>query len=440
MLKEAYIVTDLGPGDGGKGSIVQFLAKKHHTDIVIKRGGAQGSHGVCTSGGDKFKFSQWGSATFEAVPTFCSEQMILSPMGLYNEAEELRHLGVNNPFDLLTVDMRCLCATPYHRIASQIEELLRKDHPRGTTGSGVGQAYRMEEQHRADYSLYAFQLSNPKKVRRVLTMQRLHYRNQYHHLTAADVLPEDAATLQELLDLLNDSDYLEYCAVHFDTVGQALTTSLLDRVMEEHEVAIVETSHGVLTDAEVGLVPHVSAIRTLPVFSQKMLCDLGYNGMVTHLAVNRAYAVRHGAGPMPTYDPEYTQRILPDAQKCNNRWQGSMRVGALDMPLLGYAINACEPDVAFQGLCLTCFDQVLNTGQDWRICEGYGNWRRPRESMVEFLEKRAQPQIMHCLSWPDLSREAIFQKVAQIIQTQLNIPLSILSFGPTEQDKVCSTN
>ena len=111
--------------------------------VVIKRGGAQGSHGVRTSNGESFNFSQWGCGTLEGVPTFLSEQMVISPVGLENESETLKRLGIYDPFTLLSVDPSCICATPFHRISSQLEELLLGENPRGTIGTGVGQAYRM---------------------------------------------------------------------------------------------------------------------------------------------------------------------------------------------------------------------------------------------------------------------------------------------------------
>ena len=69
MFERIYVVTDLGPGDGGKGGIVHALSRKIDASIVIKRGGAQGSHGVRTSNGESFNFSQWGCGTLEGVPS-----------------------------------------------------------------------------------------------------------------------------------------------------------------------------------------------------------------------------------------------------------------------------------------------------------------------------------------------------------------------------------
>ncbi len=41
MINKIYRVPDLGPGDGGKGGVVQALARKINASLVIKEGGAQ---------------------------------------------------------------------------------------------------------------------------------------------------------------------------------------------------------------------------------------------------------------------------------------------------------------------------------------------------------------------------------------------------------------
>ena len=62
--KKAYTVTDLGGGDGGKGGVVHKLCSLRKPHTVIKVGGAQGHHGVTTSRGEQFAFSQFGCGTF----------------------------------------------------------------------------------------------------------------------------------------------------------------------------------------------------------------------------------------------------------------------------------------------------------------------------------------------------------------------------------------
>ena len=415
MIDKVYIVTDLGPGDGGKGGVVHALSCRDDASIIIKRGGAQGSHGVRTSAGESFNFSQWGCGTFEGVPTFLSSQMVISPVGLENESDALKHCGIYDPYTLLSVDPNCVVATSYHKISSQIEELLRRDHPRGTIGTGVGQAYRMACKSKRD-TILASTLIEPQAFSPKLQRQRVHYRKLYGGLSAQDVLPEDAGLLAENLSLLLDDGFFDYTVNLFTEVGKKLNFSTLREVLKTHDgTAIVECSHGVLTDAETGFRPHVSAIHTLPEYTNRMIKEAGFNGKIINLAVHRAYSIRHGASPLPTHSKGFTAKMLPGSHKMNNRWQGEVRAGILDVELLRHAIDASK-QTPFDGICITWFDQIL-TRNTWFMydhdqTEGYFLGRKPFE------------------------HQQLFRQVDEIVRNKLNLPLYMLSIGPTEHDKI----
>lgn len=437
MLEQIYVVTDLGPGDGGKGGIVHALSRKLGASVVIKRGGAQGSHGVRTSDGESFNFSQWGCGTLDGIPTFLSEQMVISPVGLGNEADALKRLGIYDPFTLLSTDPSCICATPFHRIASQLEELLRMNNPRGTVGTGVGQAYRMHNVLGDDMTIRASELQSRKTIQRKLQRQLDYYQERYAKISQDDGLSSDSERIAKNLSLLHDNGFLPYVLDLFENIGRKLKFMTLDEVVKGDGSAIVECSHGVLTDAKTGLQPHVSAIRTLPKFTANMLRGAGYNGQVVNYAVHRAYEIRHGAGPMPTYDPEFTDRMLPGSHKEKNRWQGVVRAGALDLNLLRYALEA-SGETKFDGFCLTWFDQILACGRIWPLCIAYQNVRKDRESYVDFL-RRAVPMTTEYSIERPIPTDKLFEFVGGILCNCLNIPLKMLSIGPTELDKISST-
>lgn len=436
MLKEVYVVTDLGPGDGGKGGVVHALSRQLDATVVIKRGGAQGSHGVRTSYGESFNFSQWGCGTFDGIPTFLSEQMVISPVGLSNEAEALKRLGIYNPFTLLSCEPSCISATPFHRISSQLEELLRGKNPRGTIGTGVGQAYRMHNTLGEAATIHAFELTSRETIRAKLQKQRDYYEARYVTVSPDDGLPEDADLIAENLAKLQDDGLLQYCLDLFEDVGKKLHLEGLSEVVRGNGIAVVECSHGVLTDAKTGFKPHVSAIRTLPKFTTEMLRAAGYDGKVINYAVHRAYEIRHGAGPMPTYSPDFTARMLPGSHKDTNRWQGIVRAGALDLNLLRYALST-SAETTFDGVCLTWFDQILTCGRVWPLCVNYENAPAANEAYAEFL-KRAKPTVTeHPIKSP-IHRLELFGLVDEILQGFLGIPLEMLSVGPTELDKISS--
>ncbi len=440
-MDKVYVITDFGPGDGGKGGIVHALscAQDDEINLIIKRGGAQGSHGVRTSYKESFNFSQWGCGTLEGIPTFCSEQMIISPVGLRNESEALKRLGITDPFLLLNIDPNCICATPFHKISSQLEELLLGKNPRGTIGTGVGRAYRMLNEQGEQITLRASELQSPAIIRRKLQQQCAYYQAKYKNMSEDLFLSEDIELARENLNLLKDNNYLQYCLDLFVAIGRKLSFMELHKALSQSGTAIVECSHGVLTDAGMGLKPHVSAIRTLPKFTSKMLRSAGYDGRIINFAVHRAYEIRHGAGPMPTYDAEFTKAALPGSHKDTNRWQGTVRTGALDFNLFRYALECCK-ETPMDGLCLTWFDQIIKNNRTWPICATYKNPALVNEDYVEYLKNQAEPEIKNHFVKDGLSNSKLFDFVANVLQKYTDLPLMMLSIGPTELDKISSKN
>ena len=362
MTGKVFVVTDLGPGDGGKGGVVHKIATMMDAHTVIKRGGAQGSHGVCTSHGERFAFSQWGCGTFEGIKTHISDQMIVSPEGLLNEAETLRYqFGIHNPFDLLTIDERALIATPYHGIASRLKELARGNNPRGTIGTGVGEAYRYYQRFGGQY----MRVKHLYETRMGKMLEDIRWQIQGDLepiVTHGEFLESDYDAVQEEISRLFDDDYLDFTIQRFNQLLKQATIVRPDYlakvILRQPGVAVVESSHGVLTDNRMGFWPHTSAICTLPSLTHQMLSEAGFDGQIVNIGVTRAYAIRHGAGPLPTADPAMTESLLPGSHKENNRYQGEMRVGPLDFVLLRYAIEACGGPSQFDGLAVTWFDQI----------------------------------------------------------------------------------
>ncbi len=460
MTHKIYAVTDLGPGDGGKGGVVHKISTMMRAHTIIKRGGAQGSHGVCTSRGEQFAFSQWGCGTFEGTPTHLSEQMVISPEGLLTEATVLRYEhGIYDPFALLTVDERALCATPFHGVASCLKELARRDNPRGTVGTGVGVAYRSYQQL-PELAIVAGDLKRPG-LRDRLAAIRQHLQDQLQPIIEGEFLPHDSAELEQQLWLLRDDRFLNYVTARFAAAAKQVKVVSRDYLREviltQKGAAIVETSHGVLTDRHMGFHPHTSAIRTLPSFTTRMLEEAGFDGQIVHLGVTRAYAVRHGAGPMPTADPAMTDYLLPGSAKAANRYQGEIRVGPLDLVLLRYAIEACGGPAVFDGLAITWFDQI-QANKVWKVCNRYNGARDPafftasgeirlkHGTSGEYFEHQAAlghklfeciPQITRLPIDADADQETLYDTCAATMQASLGIPVRMVSFGPTELDKLC---
>ena len=441
-MSKIIIVFDLGPGDGGKGGVVHKLSSHHQAHTIIKVGGAQGSHGVST-GRQEFAFSQWGCGTFEGVPTYISKRMVVSPEGLLNEADGLRYCGVSNAFDMLAIDERAICSTAYHGIISRIKELARGDNPRGTIGSGVGEAYR-DSLSNPELTIYAGDLKGDlrHKLSNIRDFQISKLLN-YSYLTGVSgFLDEDYDIVAEEIDLLKDDVFLDFNVSRFLEAGRlskVVDSGYLYReVLSGDGVAVVESSHGVLTDNVCGFKPHVSAIRTLPIFTEEMLRDAGFCGEIERVGVHRAYTIRHGAGPMPTVNSNMIDKLLPGSHKDDNRYQGKVRVGPLDLVLLKYAVDVAG---SVDKLAITWFDQINDI---WYVCNNYSNtgsdFFDDNGCIIPFDDtSKLCGALFNCKPTIDkisvpVSREAKYELCDDILSESLGVPVGLVSFGPTVKD------
>lgn len=462
--KQLFTVTDLGGGDGGKGGIVHRISslKKAHT--ILKVGGAQGSHGVKTKAGQYFNFSQFGCGTFEGTKTHLSELMVIEPYRLLQEGEELKYSwGISNVFDYLTIDANALCVTPFHTIASRLRELSRKENQKGSVGIGAGEAVIDSEKY-PELTIRARELNNPKLVDklRLIQAQKINDLNEVVQ-KIPDFWEEDKALSAELVSLLTDPEFTERILERFRTLGSLVkivdNDYLRRNILQRDGVIVVESSHGILTDRYYGFHPYTTRLRTLPEATLSLLRDCGYDGDIFKFGVTRAYQIRHGAGPMVTDSPAWLEKILPNSSKENNRWQGKVRIGPLDFVALRYAIEVCGGPQSFDGLALTWFDQIQALGK-WQICKSYQRandenyFLSPRQIKVHHLvrglegeqithQEELAKQLFQCQ--PDVQSFDVTQKTkAELIalntetfKQELNIPARIISFGPTEDDKVC---
>ncbi|TSC71396.1 MAG: adenylosuccinate synthase [Parcubacteria group bacterium Gr01-1014_70] len=458
--KMTFIVTDLGGGDGGKGGVVHKICtmKKAHT--VIKVGGAQGSHGVQTANGQLFNFTHFGCGTLEGVRTHISRAMVIDPHALVYEGKLLKYAhGIRNIFDLLTVDEDALCVTPFHRMASQLRELARKDNPKGTVGTGVGEAV-VDAGRFPDLAILVRDIGSPK-LHNVLESVR---EQKLHDLAAiiADIgnfLESDQGLAQLLVTSLRSPGFVDATIQGFRemvSLVNVVDTGYIGEIFSRDSTVVVECSHGILTDRYHGFHPHTTRLRTVPRVVLNMIDMCGYEGDVVRLGITRAYQIRHGAGPMVTECPEMLENLLPGSHKENNRWQGSVRVGPLDFVALRYAIEACGGPEAFDGLAVTWFDQVRVNGK-WYVCDGYrgagdsefflpnGEIKIRRGADEKQLEhqnrlgnllRTCRPNITSYDVPTGMSEDDLAEFCAGVMEEKLHVPVRMVSLGPTENDKV----
>src|SRR4051812_18457431 len=173
-MQHAFLTVDLGFGDAGKGSIVDFLTREHIAHTVVRyNGGAQAAHRVVTAGAKprEHVFAQFGSGTLAGAATHLSRFMLLDPLAMMAENQHLQELGVADAFERTTIDERALVITPFQRAANRLKELARGDGRHGSCGMGIGETMIDYLEH-GQRVLFAGDLRRADVLRTKLTFLR----------------------------------------------------------------------------------------------------------------------------------------------------------------------------------------------------------------------------------------------------------------------------
>jgi adenylosuccinate synthase len=460
--KKIFTITDLGGGDGGKGGVVHKVCTIKNAHTVLKVGGAQGSHGVRTSRGESFNFSQFGCGTFEGIRTHITDRMVIEPIGLMKEGNSLRlEHGVPNAFDLLTVDENCLCSVPFHGIASRLRELARKENQKGTVGVGIGEA-KSDAERFPELAIYAKDIAKDDigdKIEAIRSQKIAELAPIIENIGDLWLYDQDAARKEKTL--LQDPRFVQWIIERFKRfVSQVSIVGreyLTNKILSRDGVVVVESSHGILTDKYYGFHPYTSRLRTVPFGTLDLLRECEYAGDIVRLGVTRAYQIRHGAGPLVTESKELVKALLPGSSKNNNRYQGEVRVGPLDLVALRYSIDVCGGPSAFDGLAVTWFDQIQKVGV-WQTCDRYkgtddstlfeNNSRihvrhGSDDHQIEHQQRLAKalfsckPTITSRNLLPTETEEGLINLCTSTLSDKLRVPVRMISFGQTENDKVC---
>jgi adenylosuccinate synthase len=394
------IVVDLGYGDAGKGTIVDWLCVTRPVHAVIRyNGGAQAGHNVVTTDGRHHTFSQFGSGTLRGVRTHLSRHMIVDPLSMAVEADHLVWLGVTNPWTGLTIDRGALLATPYHRAANHARERARGDGRHGSCGMGIGEAaaYALAD---PDAAPRAGDIGSPVLGERLAVLR---------DALVAELGPMDVPPVDACLDAY--AAFAERAAIVDGSYGDALLDA---------GSCVFEGAQGVLLDEWRGFHPYTTWSTTT---AENALTVLGGRPATT-LGVVRTYTTRHGAGPLVT-ESTALSAALPDAYNVDGPWQGGFRVGHFDAVAHRYAI---EVSGGIDALAVTHADVDVSG-----VCRAYrGGWARIVPGEYRDLDHQAD------LTRRLLDAEPVIDDApvtAELIGELLERPVAVVSSGPTAAGK-----
>lgn len=436
-MSEAILTVDLSYGDTGKGTTVDFLARKTNAKLVVRHnGGAQAAHNVVTPDGRHHTFAQFGSGTFVNVPTFLSRFMLVDPLALLNEGNHLEELGIKNPYQMVYVDEDAPVVTPFHRAANRLREMGRGEGRHGSTGMGIGETV-IDVIAFPDTYLRMGDLKDEKVLLKKL--KEIKQRKLDSLSQELSLLRNEEFALKEILTLTHPSTF-ELCLWAFPYVAnkvRVVDQSLLGEVLEGNGHVIFEASQGVLLDELHGFSPYTTWSNTTLGNARTLLKELGFSGKTTSLGILRSYSSRHGPGPFVPED-ESLKDALPELHNEFGRWQGAFRVGPFDAVASRYAKNVVR---FLDGLVITHMDK-LDVLSGHPICTAYVS---PYGGRMTDLPVYPFGDLNLFLYKPEFEfspngSSSTSEEFIERIEESLNLPVVITSSGVTANEKQILTS
>ena len=436
-MASVTLTCGLGFGDEGKGTFVDWLSQREGAGLAVRyNGGAQAAHNV-VSGERHHTFAQWGSGTFNGVPTLLSRHVLVNPIFALAEARKLAEVGVRDPLSLLHVERGAVVTTPFHVAMNRLREMARTQR-HGSCGMGVGDTMQDVVEGMDDVIRVA-DLEEPEKARRLLDAVRV------RKLAAARALelPERLLShdsVERELSLLVDPGSVDLALERyrvFVRAAQIVGPELLARALARPGHVVFEGAQGVLLDQDLGFHPYTTWTDITWRNAEDLL--LGFAGKVLRLGVLRAYTTRHGAGPMVTAMPSWTALSSHDHNQWGE-WQGSFRSGPLDLVATRYALRVLG---RVDGLLVSNLDRLALVGDRIPVCDAYDGaddraiWDARGEPRVVLpADLSHQERLSRALAEVTPRLSSIDRATyAEEVAARLCVPLVATSSGPRAQDK-----
>ena len=409
-------------GDEGKGKIVDALGAA--ADVVARyQGGPNAGHTVVRGGQDVVLHLVPSGVMHERCRCLIGNGTVVDLPRLREEVGRLEALGLEvRP--RLGVSPAAHLILPAHRAAEAWAE--RGPEPIGTTGRGIGFAYRDKA---ARTGLRVGDLLEPGRFVALTdrTLERLR-----REFPEADELR--AASGAALLDEWRaDIAWLEplVCDVSLELHG----------ALGAGRAVLLEGAQGTLLDLDHGTYPYVTSSSACAA-GAPLGVGLGPRVVDRVVGVTKAYTTRVGLGPFPGEMPgEEAARLREAGEEYGATTGRPRRCGWLDLPALRYAARINGLDA----LVVTKLD-VLDGFEEIRAVTGYEADGRPVRGFPASAHalERCRPvwtsfpgwlaPTTGARRWSDLPAAA--QAYLGWIERESGVPIVSVSVGPGREAEV----
>lgn len=415
-------------GDEGKGRVADWLASQ--SDVVARFAGGDNAGHTVVVGASVFKLHLVPSGILhDQVVCVLGNGMVINPVNLLREIDELLAAGVQVTPERLIISTRAHIITPAHVALDSASEQARGAGKIGTTLRGIGPAY-LDKTGRS--GIRAGQMLNLEHFADAL----------YTQIEAANV----RLTAQGLASLDPQAAAERYldAARRLQPFLQD-TTSYLNARLKAGARVLCEGAQGTMLDVDHGDYPFVTSSSPT---AGGALTGLGIGPRCVErvVGVTKCFSTRVGSGPLPTeLAGALADRLRGTGENFWDEYGTTTgrprRCGWLDTVMLRYSAQVN----GFDQMVLTKLD-VLSGFEMLQIAAAYeldGARLTAMPSTVEELA-RVQPVYESLPGWsedltgirrwsdlPDAARRYV-ERIADLCET----PITTISVGPERSQLV----
>ncbi len=419
-----WVVVGTQWGDEGKGKVVDILTEK--ADVVARcQGGANAGHTVMIN--DKLFILHLVPSGILHPDKTCiiGNGMVIDLPELFSEMEDLERKGVHID-NRLFISEDAHLVMPYHKVIEKIEEESKGKDRVGTTGKGIGPAYR-DKIARCGIKLRDILYPHvfEKKVEQNLG-------NSSHLL--AKLKKEELSSLK--------TDCQEVLRYKARVVPLMADISLVvNEAISNGKSVLFEGSQGTMLDIDHGTYPYCTSSNT----SAGGACTgLGVGPTLIDevIGVVKAYTTRVGNGPFPTeFDDELCHAIREKGKEFGATTGRPRRCGWLDLVMLKYSVRIN----GIGKVALTKLD-VLDDLNIIKVCVAYKHQGKRIDNFTRDLEvlESCEPVYQEIDGWKtsthgiteykDLPPKA--KDYVNYVSAQLGTELVLISTGSKRDETI----
>lgn len=414
-------------GDEGKGRVADWLAAK--SNVVARFAGGDNAGHTVYVGEKVYKLHLVPSGILHAnVTCVLGGGMVINPVNLLHEMDDLRALGVEITPERFIISTRAHIISPAHVALDKASEKARGEGKIGTTLRGIGPAY------------------NDKTGRSGLRMGQMIDVESFAEALYAQIEAANAKLSRDGCETIDPQTSAEAYVSAAAKLRPYLrdTTRYLNERLGEGDRVLCEGAQGTMLDLDHGDYPFVTSSSPT---SGGALTGLGFGPLYVDrvVGVTKCFSTRVGSGPLPTeLSGDLANRLRGTGENFWDEYGTTTgrprRCGWLDTVMLRYAVQVN----GFSDMVMTKLD-VLSGIDQLLVATVY----ELNGSQIDYLpvttaeQSRVKPvydtlpgwreDISGVRQWSDLpdAARAYIDRIAALCVT----PINTVSVGP-ERDQL----